>query len=49
MCHGPSIGHVEAMTTGKFYAAGNFGSSRAVVSGDSLLVTATFGSQDDGV
>lgn len=36
-------------TTGKFYAVGNFGSSRAVISGDSLLVTATFTSADDGV
>lgn len=36
-------------TTGKLYAVGDFASSRAVISGDSLLVTATFTSADDGV
>lgn len=36
-------------TSGKLYAAGDFASSRAVISGDSLLVTATFTTADDGV
>lgn len=36
-------------TSGKMYAGGQFASSRAVISGDSLLVTATFSSADDGV
>jgi hypothetical protein len=36
-------------TTGKLYAVGDFASSRAVISGDSLLVTATFTTADDGV
>lgn len=36
-------------TSGKMYAGGQFSSSRSVISGDSLLVTATFTSADDGV
>ena len=36
-------------TTGKLYAVGDFATSRAVISGDSLLVTATFTTADDGV
>ncbi len=36
-------------TSGKMYAGGQFASSRSVVSGDSLLVAATFSSADDGV
>jgi hypothetical protein len=36
-------------TTGKFYAVGNFASSRAVISGDTVKVTATFTTADDGV
>lgn len=36
-------------TTGILYAAGNFASSRALVSGDTLLVTYSLSSADDGV
>lgn len=39
----------KSATSGKMYAGGQFASSRAVVSGDSLLVQATFTSADDGV
>jgi hypothetical protein len=36
-------------TAGVLYAAGDFSSSRAVVNGDTLEVTATFTTADDGV
>lgn len=36
-------------TAGALYAAGDFSASRAVVSGDTLEVTATFTTADDGV
>ena len=39
----------KSATTGTMYAGGQFASSRSVVSGDSLLVTATFTAADDGV
>ena len=36
-------------TAGVLYAAGDFASSRAVINGDTLEVTATFTTADDGV
>lgn len=41
--------NTKSGTTGVLYAAGNFASSRAVESGDTLEVTATFTTADDGV
>ena len=36
-------------TTGKLYAVGNFSSTKDIASGDTLQVTATFTTADDGV
>lgn len=40
---------VNTGTSGRLYAVGNFAASRDVINGDTLNVTATFTSADDGV
>ena len=48
--HGAFLAGVNTGTSGRLYAAGDFsGGSRAVISGDTLKVTATFTTADDGV
>lgn len=44
-----SSDNTKSGTAGHLYAAGDFSSSRAVISGDTLEVTATFTTADDGV
>lgn len=47
--YGAFLAGVNTGTGGALYAAGDFSSSRAVVNGDTLEVTATFTTADDGV
>ena len=46
---GAFLAGVNTGTAGQLYAASDFASSRAVISGDTLNVTGTFTSADDGV
>lgn len=47
--YGAALASTNTGATGTLYAAGDFTSSRAVVTNDVLQITATFTSADDGV
>lgn len=47
--YGAFLGGVDTGSAGRLYAAGDFAALRGVINGDTLNVTATFTTADDGV